>query len=49
MEKITTDLLKAYTEEEVRDALNQMHTLKAPRPDGMNLIFFQCLWLAVGN
>ncbi|XP_074283536.1 uncharacterized protein LOC141608084 [Silene latifolia] len=38
-----------YTEEEVVTALNQMHPLKAPGPDGMNGLFYQTYWHIVGQ
>ncbi|XP_074266449.1 uncharacterized protein LOC141589722 [Silene latifolia] len=41
-------LTKEYSEEEVTEALNQMHPLKAPGPDGMNELFFQTYWGTVG-
>ncbi|XP_074298883.1 uncharacterized protein LOC141629852 [Silene latifolia] len=34
-------MARDYSEEEVIEALNQMHPLKAPGPDGMNGLFFQ--------
>ncbi|XP_074318065.1 uncharacterized protein LOC141654850 [Silene latifolia] len=37
-----------YNEAEVIDALNQMHPLKAPGPDGMNGLFYQTYWSLVG-
>ncbi|XP_074301200.1 uncharacterized protein LOC141632558 [Silene latifolia] len=37
-----------YSEEEVTAALNQMHPLKAPGPDGMNGLFYQTYWHIVG-
>ncbi|XP_074302488.1 uncharacterized protein LOC141634059 [Silene latifolia] len=37
-----------YREEEVVEALNQMHPLKAPGPDGMNGLFFQSYWHEIG-
>lgn len=37
-----------YSEEEVHQALKQMHPLKAPGPDGMCLLFFQTYWHIVG-
>ncbi|XP_074274046.1 uncharacterized protein LOC141597480 [Silene latifolia] len=41
-------LRRAYTEEEITEALNQMHPLKAPGPDGMNGLFYQTYWDQVG-
>ncbi|XP_074298011.1 uncharacterized protein LOC141628812 [Silene latifolia] len=37
-----------YREEEVTDALNQIHPLKAPGPDRMNGLFYQTYWHIVG-
>ncbi|XP_074283921.1 uncharacterized protein LOC141608469 [Silene latifolia] len=37
-----------YRDEEVVEALNQMHPLKAPGPDGMNGLFFQSYWHEIG-
>ncbi|XP_074305989.1 uncharacterized protein LOC141641217 [Silene latifolia] len=43
-------LLKAeFREEEIVEALNQMHPLKAPGPDGMNGLFYQTYWHVVGQ
>ncbi|XP_074271638.1 uncharacterized protein LOC141595569 [Silene latifolia] len=38
-----------YSVEEVELALNRMHPLKAPGPDGMNGLFFQTYWHIVGK
>ncbi|XP_074274052.1 uncharacterized protein LOC141597484 [Silene latifolia] len=45
---MNTELRRDYGEEEVLDALNQMHPLKAPGPDGMNGLFYQTYWSTVG-
>ncbi|XP_074265036.1 uncharacterized protein LOC141587449 [Silene latifolia] len=37
-----------YCEAEIVEALNQMHPLKAPGPDGMNGLFFQTYWHEIG-
>ncbi|XP_074301224.1 uncharacterized protein LOC141632585 [Silene latifolia] len=37
-----------YSEDEVLDALNQMHPLKALGPDGMNGLFYQTYWSTIG-
>ena len=34
-------LIKEFTREEIEVALNQMHPIKAPGPNGMSAIFFQ--------
>ncbi|KAK9749143.1 hypothetical protein RND81_02G105100 [Saponaria officinalis] len=41
-------LREQYRGEEVIAALNQMHPLKAPGPDGMNELFYQTYWHIVG-
>ncbi|XP_074267156.1 uncharacterized protein LOC141590463 [Silene latifolia] len=38
-----------YTEDDIVEALNQMHSLKTPGPDGMNGLFFQSYWHLVGS
>lgn len=49
--KVTSDmneyLNRAYTPEEVKQALNQMHPTKAPGQDGMPPLFFQNIWSIV--
>jgi hypothetical protein len=47
--KANQNLLRPYTEDEVRVALFQMHPLKAPGPDGMSSFFFQKYWHIVGS
>ncbi|XP_074283621.1 uncharacterized protein LOC141608158 [Silene latifolia] len=42
-------LRRAYNEEEVIDALHQMHPLKAPGLDGMNGLFYQTYWGSIGS
>lgn len=44
-----SQLLMAVTEEEVKNALFQMHPDKAPGPDGMTPAFFQKHWNIVGR
>ena len=38
-----------FTTEEVKVALFQMGPTKAPRPDGMNALFYQKFWHVVGD
>lgn len=38
------ELLEEYTEEEVKQALDSMGDLKAPRPDGMLALFYKKYW-----
>lgn len=46
--RVTNDmnetLLQPYTSREIKKALKQMHPAKAPRPDIMPPLFFQCFW-----
>ena len=52
-QKVTTDmrdiLSRDYSVEEVQVALFQKGPTKAPRPDGMNALFYQKYWHIVGN
>ncbi|XP_074293711.1 uncharacterized protein LOC141620847 [Silene latifolia] len=45
---MNAELRRDYGEDEVLDALNQMHPLKAPGPDGTNGLFYQTYWSTVG-
>ena len=38
---MNADLMKEYTEEEVKNALDSMGDLKAPGPDGMPALFYK--------
>jgi hypothetical protein len=38
-----------FTEHDVEEAINQMHPLKAPGPDGLPALFFQKFWHVVGR
>lgn len=42
-----TALSKNFTEEDVIAALNQMHPLKAPGPDGMPALFYSKFWSVI--
>ena len=39
--EMNNTLLEKFSQEEVKEALFQMHPTKAPRLDGMNPLFFQ--------
>ena len=41
------ELVRAFSEEEVRNAINDLGKEKAPGPDGFNIAFFQHCWDAV--
>lgn len=43
------ELVRPLSNEEVKNALFQMHPDKAPGPDGMTPVFFQNHWHVVGN
>ena len=43
------ELMKPFVCEEIQKALFRMHPTKAPRPDGMSVLFFQKYWHIVGD
>ena len=52
-QKVTTDmqetLSREFSADEIKVALFQMGPTKAPRSDGMNVMFYQKFWYIVGN
>ena len=47
--EMNCELLRAFREEEIRLALNQMHPTKAPSPNDVSPIFFEKYWDVVGQ
>ena len=43
------EMIKEFTKDEILTALKQMHSTKAPGPDGMSTVFFQKYWDIVGT
>jgi hypothetical protein len=46
---MNTELMKEYSDEEIKYALDGMGGLKAPGPDGMPALFYKRYWDVVGN
>ena len=46
--EMNNELTRDFTMEEVRTALQQMHSTKAPNPDDMSAIFYQKYWNIIG-
>ncbi|XP_057803553.1 uncharacterized protein LOC131018874 [Salvia miltiorrhiza] len=44
--EMNRNLTAPYTQTEIEQVLNQMHPLKAPRPDGMPALFYKSCWYA---
>ena len=42
-------LSKDFIVDEIKEAVFQMRPTKAPRPNGMNALFYQKIWNIVGN
>ncbi|XP_074293371.1 uncharacterized protein LOC141620384 [Silene latifolia] len=47
-EQMNMLLREEYREEEIVEAISQMHPLKSPGPDGMNGLFYQSYWHVIG-
>ena len=47
-ESMNVDLTKPYTTDKVERAIKEMAPLKASRPNGMPLLFYQTYWSDVG-
>jgi len=48
-EPMNDSLLKDFTADEVRRALDNIGDLKAPGPDGMSVIFYKKFWDIIGD
>jgi hypothetical protein len=47
--EVNTMLTAEFTAEEIKGALDTIGDLKAPRPDGMMVVFFKKYWDVVGE
>ena len=47
--EMNSHLTKPFTQDEIFEALKQMHPTKAPGPDGMPAFFFQKFWHILGH
>ena len=43
------ELMRDFSQDDVKKALFQMHPSKAPEPDGMIALFFQKYWHIIGH
>ncbi|KAM1453743.1 hypothetical protein ACFX1S_003497 [Malus domestica] len=48
-EEMNEDLIRSVYDEEIKSAVFQMHSTKAPGPDGMSPRFYQNHWDVVGS
>lgn len=48
-EDMNDSLLVPFTKQGIEVAINHMHPIKAPRLDGMPVLFYQKFWSVVGN
>lgn len=48
-ETVSADISRNFTEDEISQALKQMHLTKAFGPDRMPYLFFSCYWHIIGS
>lgn len=48
-DEMNEELDKEPSDEDIKEALFQMHSNKVPEPDGMHALFFQNFWHIVGG